>query len=283
MSLARMLQQKGRKPHRSSETAGRRVDSDHPRPLHQQQGRRTDSYPQRIHDPRRGRPAASGNQPAPAVCDRATRAIVVEGPGKRGEVVQVCADPECEVHGKPNYKAEQEELTRRRESEWKRKQEQQQKIVEKNRRLFEAVLAKAPKTLSQADFEMLAIAAIDRLEFEYLDGVCERYGVNTGEARDEDAAQAELRARAQKATESELIRMLIELALLPSGYSYEELSPIDPLAQAAERYAVHLQDRKQPKQKRAAMTKTGGAKPTGKVAPSGKKREKRGAKSGRVG
>ncbi len=50
-------------------------------------------------------------------CTRATSAIVVEGPGKRGEVVQVCADPECEVHGKPNYRAEQESATNQRERE----------------------------------------------------------------------------------------------------------------------------------------------------------------------
>lgn len=33
-------------------------------------------------------------------CSKAMSAIVVEGPGKRGEVVHVCADPECEVQWK---------------------------------------------------------------------------------------------------------------------------------------------------------------------------------------
>ena len=42
-----------------------------------------------------------------AQCSKATTAIVVEGPGKRGEIVQVCADPECEIHGKPNFRKEQ--------------------------------------------------------------------------------------------------------------------------------------------------------------------------------
>lgn len=64
---------------------------------------------------------------AEPACSKATSAIVVEGPGKRGEVVQVCADPECEVHGKPNYRAEQEAAAREREREWKCQQEERAK------------------------------------------------------------------------------------------------------------------------------------------------------------
>jgi hypothetical protein len=115
---------------------------------------------------------------------------------------------------------------------------------------------------------MLVIAAIDRLEFEHLDAVRERYGINTDEARDEDAVQAELRARTQNATESELIRMLIEFALLPSGYSYEELNPTDPLAKAAERYGVGLRARKPSKQKRAEITEPDRTKANSRTAPS---------------
>jgi ParB family chromosome partitioning protein len=60
---------------------------------------------------------AQGGAPAEqAPCSKATAAIVVEGPGKRGEVVHVCADPECEVHGKPNYRAEQEAAERERQT-----------------------------------------------------------------------------------------------------------------------------------------------------------------------
>ena len=60
-------------------------------------------------------------------CSKATSAIVVEGPGKRGEIVHVCADPESEVHGKPNFRAEQEAAERERQKEWKRQEEQRQK------------------------------------------------------------------------------------------------------------------------------------------------------------
>jgi hypothetical protein len=40
---------------------------------------------------------------------------------------------------------------------------------------------------------------------------------------------------AEKATEAQLIRMLIEMALLRSGYSDEKLAPSDPLILATAR------------------------------------------------
>jgi hypothetical protein len=54
--------------------------------------------------------------------------------------------------------------------------------------------------------------------------------INTDEVREPDAAGFELRKRAQEATEPQLIRMLMELALLPSGWSDEPLEYNDPLA-----------------------------------------------------
>ena len=64
-------------------------------------------------------------------CRRGTRQTGRGGPS---------ADPECEVHGKPNYRAEQEAAERERQKAWKRQQEQQLKNRENNRRLFDAVL-----------------------------------------------------------------------------------------------------------------------------------------------
>jgi len=173
-------------------------------------------------------------------CSRATNAIVVEGPGKRGELVHVCADPECEVHGKPNLRAEQEAVERERQKEWKRQEEQRQKHREHNRRLLDAVLEHIPKTLARADYELLVVATIDRLQYEDWEAVCDRYGIDTDETREPDAAAFELRKKAKEATEPQLVRMLMELALLPSGYSDEPLEPIDPLASAARRLGVSL-------------------------------------------
>jgi ParB family transcriptional regulator, chromosome partitioning protein len=173
-------------------------------------------------------------------CSKATSAIVVEGPGKRGELVHVCADPDCEVHGKPNFRAEQEAAERERQKEWKQREEQRQKHRDHNRRLLDAVLEHIPKTLTRADYELLVVATIDRLQYEDWDAICDRYGINADETREPDAAAFEFRKKAKEATEPQLVRMLMELALLPSGYSDEPLEPIDPLAITARRLGVSL-------------------------------------------
>jgi ParB family transcriptional regulator, chromosome partitioning protein len=125
-------------------------------------------------------------------CSKATSAIVVEGPGKRGEIVQVCADPDCEVHGTPNHRPDQKAAVQQREEEWQRRQQQCEKNLENNRRLLDAVLAKLPKTLSRADHEMLLFAAIDRLDYEDWDAITERYKIDTDNVREPDAAAFEL-------------------------------------------------------------------------------------------
>lgn len=204
-----------------------------------------------IIEPKEPAEAAEDAPAEQAPCSKATAAIVVEGPGKRGEVVHVCADPECEVHGKPNYRAEQEAAERERQKAWKRQQEQQQKNRENNRRLFDAVLDRIPKTLTRDDYETLVFATIERLQYEDWDAVCERYNINTDEMREPDAAGFELRKRAQEATEPQLIRMLMELALLPSGWSDEPLEHNDPLTSVARRYEVSLTAKKTPKAKSA--------------------------------
>ncbi|HJT71303.1 MAG TPA: ParB/RepB/Spo0J family partition protein [Terriglobales bacterium] len=190
-------------------------------------------------------------------CSKATAAIVVEGPGKRGELVQICADPECEVHGKPNFRVEQEAAQRERQEEWKRHEEERQKNRDHNRRLLDAVLNCIPKKLARADYETLVFAIIDRLQYEDWDAVCDYYNIDTDEAREPDAAAFELRKKTRQATEPQLVRMLMELALLPSGYAEEALEPLDPLASTARRYGVSL----------AAKPKAKAAKCSAKATP----------------
>ena len=182
-------------------------------------------------------------------CSKATTAIVLENPGKRGAIVHVCADPECEVHGKPNFRAEREAAERERQKAWKRQKEQWQKHRDHNRRLLDAVLDCILRTLTRADYETLVFATIDRLEYEDWDAICDRYRIDTDRAREPDAAAFELRQKAQEATEQQLIRMLMELALLPSGNSEEALEPLDPLASTARRYGISLTEKKNAKPK----------------------------------
>ena len=114
-----------------------------------------------------------------------------------------------------------------------------------------AVLDCIARTLTRADYETLVFATMDRLEYEDWDAICDRYRIDTDQAREPDAAAFELRQKAQEATEPQLIRMLMELALLPSGNSEEALEPLDLLASAARRYGVSLTEKKNAKPKTA--------------------------------
>ncbi len=214
-------------------------------------------------------------------CSKAMSAIVVEGPGKRGEVVHVCADPDCEVHGKPNYRAEQEAAEWERQKEWKRQQEQRQKNRANNRLLLGAVLDSIPTALTRDDYETLVSATIDRLQYDDWDTICEYYNINTDETREADAAAFELRKKAQEASEPQLIRMLMELTLVPSGYSEEPLAHTDPLASTARRYDVSLKPKKTTKAKPAKCgPKAKNARKQSKAKPASKSAKRTTAKGG---
>ena len=168
---------------------------------------------------------------------------MVEGPGKRGEVVQICADPECEVHGKPDHRAEQEAAAKARQDEWDRRERLAKKNRANNRRLLDDVLKNAPGTLTRDDYRMLVLASIERLDCDDWEAITERHGIETDETSEPDAARFELNKKVQKATEAQLIRMLIEIALLSSGNSDEELQPSDLLVATAARYATKPKSR----------------------------------------
>lgn len=147
--------------------------------------------------------------------------------------------------------------------------------------MLDAVLAAVPKSLTRDDYEMLVVAAIERLEYEVFDAACERYNIDTDEVQEPDAAAFELRKRAQGATEAQLVRMLVELALLPSGFSDERLLPHDPLASAAARYGVSVNAKKQPKLNSAkCASKTDGKNAKPKATPTAKAVPKKAAKKG---
>jgi hypothetical protein len=64
-----------------------------------------------------------------------------------------------------------------------KKEQEQRKARESNCRLLDAVLDALPKSLARDDYEMLVVAAIERLEYEALDAACERYKIETDEER----------------------------------------------------------------------------------------------------
>jgi hypothetical protein len=124
-----------------------------------------------------------------------------------------------------------------REEERNHREEERKQNREANRRLLDSALRNVPATLTRDDVQMLVFAAIERLEYEEWEAMIEQHEIDADESQEPDAVGIELRKKAQEATEPQLIRLLIEMALLGSGYSEETLDPTDPLVRAAARYA----------------------------------------------
>ena len=182
-------------------------------------------------------------------CRRSVSAIVVEGPGRRGEIVEVCADPECEVHGRADHRTEREAAALERKEEQSRRALEQENNRQNNRRLLDLVLDNLPTTLARDDYQMLVFAAIDRFEYGDWEAITERYQIDANESEEPDALAFELRKSAEEADQALLVRMLVEFALLRSGYSEERLEPSDPLANAARRYSAPLESKRTSKMK----------------------------------
>ncbi|HKD04877.1 MAG TPA: ParB/RepB/Spo0J family partition protein [Bryobacteraceae bacterium] len=147
------------------------------------------------------------------------------------------AEPVGEAHAAPARTAEDERADRAREQERARWEEERLQNRESNRQLLDSVLTRIPPTLTRDDYQMLVFAAIERLEYEDWAALAERHDIKTDDSREPDAAEMALYKKAEEATELQLVRMLIELGLLRSGYSDEKLDPTDPLIRAAARYA----------------------------------------------
>lgn len=191
---------------------------------------------------------AEPTRAAEKTCKHVTQAIVVEG-GKSGELLNVCADTACPIHNAPTNRTTEAER-RQQQQQWKREQELRDKAHQHNRQLLDAVVKKAPVTLKRPDFEMLVLAFIESLSIGDFEALAEQYKIDTEKVwTDQDLADL-LRKKVKGMTEQQLVRTLIELALLPFGHSYKELSADNPLVLDAKRYGASV-----PKEKPAAQKK----------------------------
>jgi len=124
------------------------------------------------------------------------------------------------------------------------------KAHQHNRKFLHEVVKKATAALKRADFEMLVLAFIEGLSIDDFEVLAEQYKIDTEKVRtDQDLADL-LRKKVRGMTEQQLVRTLIELALLPFGHSYKELATDNPLVLAAKRYGAGV-----PKDTTAAQKK----------------------------
>ena len=200
-------------------------------------------------------------KPAEVVCESTPTGIVVEGQ-HLGKTIQICADPECPVHHAPRREAEEE-----RDEEYERAAEERRKHLAENQSLLDSVLAKAPAVLTRADHEMIIAAWLDVIEYEDSERLCERHQIDAAEVEAEDGYRVTFAKHVAGLSDADVVRFLIELALIRSGYCSTVLAETDPLRVAAQRYArpalrkaaKKSKTKTQPKSKRLKSRKGGAA------------------------
>ncbi len=213
-----------------------------------EKGRLTrDQYTQ-IEPPKDGQAVSRSEQ---KTCDHTQPAIVVEG-GKLGALVQICSHGQCKVHRAPNNRTTPNWQQQRAEQERQRQQEakQQQEQFKRNKLLFESVLKKVPARLGRLDYQMIVDGFIQALSREDFEALAEHHEIDTDQVQTEEDLTDLLTNRVKTLSEPKLKEMLIELCLLPFGYSYRELPDGNPLVAAAQRYGV--KPLKETRQKAAA-------------------------------
>ena len=180
------------------------------------------------------KPTANSDEPEKpnqVICESAATGIVVEG-NHVGKTVQICADAECPIHYAPQQQARDEQ-----DLEYERAAEERRKNLAENRELLEAVLSKVPAVLSRADHEMMIAAWMSSLDYEDFERMCERHQLPFNEVEVDEDLRELFRQYVSKLADAEVSRFMMELALLPSGYSSNKLSENDRLMAAAKRYA----------------------------------------------
>jgi hypothetical protein len=157
------------------------------------------------------------------------------------------------VHRAPSARTASDWHEQRAEQERQRQQEaqQQQEQFERNKRLLESVLKKVPARLKRPDYQMIVDGFMQALSREDFEALAEHHRIDTDQIQTEEDLEDVLRRRTQEMTEPKLKQMLVELCLLPFGYSYRELPADNPLLAAAQRYGV--KPRKEPTRKAAAI------------------------------
>lgn len=169
-------------------------------------------------------------------CPHITQAIVVED-GNVGHIVDVCANPTCEVHHAESRKSQQAQERMRKEH---RKEEEQRKQELATRiRVLKAVLDKITVPLTKSDLEMVAREFANRLPHEYRTILSQRYSATPIDAK-KKMQPAQNSAALKQLDEAGYSRLLIELSLLDATYNSYSRDGAERLEAVAKRYRVNV-------------------------------------------
>src|SRR5438552_2900089 len=145
-------------------------------------------------------------------CEKMADAIVMDG-GNRGQVVKVCADPNCRVHHGDRPSPQQ--LQRDRAQERKRIEKEKIAITARHR-ILAAILERVSVPLKKADLLTIAQHVLASVPYNRLPLLAKRHKL---EIEKSSTSSAELLAKpVSRYDESDLSRFLLEISLLESAY-----------------------------------------------------------------
>jgi ParB family chromosome partitioning protein len=183
---------------------------------------------------KKAKPNGSGvKQPAiQKPCEKMTDAIVMDG-GTRGQIVKVCADPNCRVHHGDRPSPQQ--LQRDRQQERKRIEKEKIAITARHR-ILAAVLERVSVPLKKADLLAIAQHVLASVPYNRLPVLAKRHRL---EVEKNSASPADLLVKhVSRYDESDLSRLLLEISLLESAYRNGGEPASDVLLSTAKRYRI---------------------------------------------
>ena len=163
-----------------------------------------------------------------------TEGVVMDG-GRRGELVNVCADPSCRVHHPDTPSPEQ--VAKERSQERKRIEKSKQVITIRHCVLAK-VLERVAAPLKKADLLTVAQYTIGHLSYNQVPVLAKRQKVDT--AKTTKSPQEVLMKKVSTYDEATISRLLLEISLLDSAYQRGDVSQ-DLLMDAAKRYRVDVE------------------------------------------
>ncbi len=165
-------------------------------------------------------------------CEKMTDAIVMDG-GTRGQIVKICADPNCKVHHGDRPSPLQ--LQRDRQQDRKRIEKERIAITARHR-ILAAILERVSFPLKKADLLTVAQHVLASVPYNRLPLLAKRHKL---EIEKPGASPVELLAkRVSRYDESDLSRFLLEISLLESAYRSGGDPEGDVLLGTAKRYRI---------------------------------------------
>jgi ParB family chromosome partitioning protein len=169
-------------------------------------------------------------------CEHMIKGIVVEG-GPHGHIVDICAEPTCDIHH-AHARKEREAMEKIRAEQHKQDERRKQEMATRSR-VLSAILAKVSAPLNKADLELVAREFVNRLPNEYRAVLNQRHLPAATNAKPTKPSSDDGTAF-KNLDEAGFSRLLIEIALLDAAHSTYTREGAERLEAVAKRYRVHV-------------------------------------------